>query len=397
MNILSPLMRRARKRVQAHRFVIVTAVCGIMGILLGTAIDDGTGSHQTYGLICTGLMLAGMAVVIIWNTTVGVSVALIAYLCSQFINTGMEFCKMVVLVCSMLIVSYSAKRAFVPAVLSLVMFIVLVWRLSGDGGTIDGFDAAIAFCFCFIPYFASRLALTQARENSLTVERLQLRQAEQELAIQRRDNQLSRQIHDAVSNDLSRIIMLADSHRDDPNYGEITERAREALRQVHCVIDLLDSHPATSSSTDNPTEVNTSETSLHEAIKKECQHWDEELHQADFLGTSTVLGEGSLDKRREQCIRTTVQEAYTNILRHCSAHDDEYSMTIRISEAGVRIMQTNSCRHGVQSVRGVPSGKGLKLHRDEVYALGGQFITSYEDGTWLLNVYVPAAPAIREE
>ncbi|NMM94730.1 histidine kinase [Bifidobacterium sp. DSM 109957] len=239
-----------------------------------------------------------------------------------------------------------------------------------------------------LPWLMGRAMQRWMIEKEEMSARFALEKARMRLAQQEQNNALARRIHDSVTNDLSAILLLTGQLSDSASAESvrigIDEHARQALNHVHEVIDLLNLDMNGHSE----------DLSVHhmqgvKSLREICDQKDKDLSRQGIQGTSAVMGDVLLSDEREEFIADLLQELYTNILRHCSGGVDEYSVVVKLSVDGVRVIQTNTCANGARHMEGVRSGRGLSLYQQAAQSLGGHLQTGFEDGTWMLNCWIP--------
>lgn len=387
MNHLRTLVDTIQSESINLKFKSVVATSGVLlSIFFAITIREPS-QNTTIGLI--GIIIGEIGLITsITIPEIGTFIALVACLLIDTIpQTGFLFSFIAIMVCSLMIAgSIGTRYSYIVFTLYLIAFVFNEYMQNPQSFSVE--IGATGLLLCCLPWLAGRFSLSHRKAKQHIQAEFELQIAERKLNQARRDNMLARQIHDAVSNDLSRIIMLANAHADDDDYTTIAHQAQNALHHVHEVIDMLDSDPSTD--TRNKQIPRTCTLNFLDKMHQQCKAWDSYLQEKGISGLSTIEhSNGYIDERCEECAESIIHEAYTNILRHCQKND-EYYFNIKVSNNGIRITQTNSCNQGQSEIPGAHSGKGIELHRREVESIGGKFITSFEDNTWMLNVFIPS-------
>ena len=369
-----------------RRFTTLVALIGLFCLIAGAIGDDEQPANRAIGALGILIAIVGMAIAM-WRPRPAVVIMLAGYLISENVpDTGFVFCKMTALVCALLVLGYVGRVWWRSLGVAVAITVLMLIRVFLETGAIYGLsEVMLSVSMCALPWAAGRAVSVQYREREAMATAYRLRAMEERLSRKNRDDRIARGIHDAVSNDLSQIIMIAGQHAQVGDCLEIVTRARDALNEVHRVIDLLDGAAELDGECPDDDDVG----DIGDEVRRVCLRWDDELERRRLVGGATIMGRTCLDARRAECALAVIGEAYTNIVRHCT-DGDEYSMIIRMDESGIRIIQSNSCRRGVTHLGGFESGRGLRLHRREVESLGGQLRTSYEDDTWMMHVRLPA-------
>lgn len=381
------LLDKARIKSINPQFNSIVAISGILLSTFCAIITNEPAQNGAIGLAGITVGAIGLAISVV-VPTIGALIALSTCLSIDMIpQTGFLFSFIAIMVCTLMIVGN------IDSIYSYIVFILYLIAFNFNSYTQDtaSFNIEIAMTsllLCCLPWLAGRLSLSHSKTKQHIQAKFELQIAERRLNQSRRDNALARQIHDAVSNDLSRIIMLANTHVDDADYVTIAHQAQNALQHVHEVIDMLDS--ASSTNVQEKQEPDINNLVFLDELQQQCTNWDSYLQEKGIRGLFTITHDDEcIDKHCKECAKSIIHEAYTNILRHCQK-DDEYYFDIKIDKRGIYITQTNSCNHGQSGIPGAHSGKGLELHRRDVELLGGKFTTSFEDNTWVLNAFIPS-------
>ncbi|NMM94299.1 hypothetical protein [Bifidobacterium oedipodis] len=220
-----------------------------------------------------------------------------------------------------------------------------------------------------------------------------------ERALQLRCNMIiASHIHDAVSNDLSYIITIADMMQ--MNNGEeaagaslasISERAHAAFAQTHTIIRALNGN--------NAPQCSESQTNLTHNVGMVLRNVDRELHVLGFTGAIHV----SLPQT--MTLSSPVAEAETlsllaelgaNIRKHCNPLNDEYSFHIAADDTMLRIVQVNTVSAqqpdtdaSDANAAELTGGQGLHMHELLITELGGEMQYHEQQGVWVVAITIP--------
>lgn len=190
-------------------------------------------------------------------------------------------------------------------------------------------------------------------------------------------------LHDSLSSQLSYLALLSErdalhaaSPTDANGFDELHRGLVQALDGMHEVITLLEGNPGTGSGDpvqDTHREPDAS-MSLVNHLRTLIEEQDQRTASLGLHGSGHVEGDvdrpgrtGKSSARNEAC-RALIAELYANIMRHCG-DGDVYEVSVKVSTAGVRIEQWNTCRGSAPDLP--RSGTGLRLLRKQWERLGG--------------------------
>lgn len=205
----------------------------------------------------------------------------------------------------------------------------------------------------------------------------QIREEEQHLA-------LARNLHDAITCDLSEIILISqnrsssDVDHSQPDYSDIERLGVHALTNIRMLIKTLNGYTGEQQ-----------QAPFESSFRKTIVQHENDLALQGFHGNITMHGTvfPHIGKNRAEEIVSLLNEIFANILRHASKAS-RYELIININDDLLTITQTNST--DTQAQRRMPhSGFGLQLHRKAVTSYGGTLQYSCEDGEWVLHVSLP--------
>ena len=381
----SPIRPYLRLLAQ-RRFVAMTAAAGaVCCVMIDVAGDvNKYGTHTV--ILFTALSVLSLMSLVPFPRIGAILTMLVALVIdigpSDWVNS---FLGAVLIVCASLTLGHNESSHrwgfyFVTSV-CVIMTALALWRLH----TFEAFALILYGSLGMLPWLMGRSLQRAETQKAALRTRFELEKTTMRLEEQRRNMALARRIHDSVTNDLSTILLMANSADREgmtaSEQREVISHIRSALKNVHQVIDLLNT-----SSNRRPEQ---DPVTLHK-VAEFCRDKDSHLRKHGFSGTSTVMGDSTTRNIHMSLVMELLNELYANILRHCTPSVDEYAIVIRCDSEGLRLVQTNSCNDGVQHVQGLPSGKGLDMYQSEIERTGGSMHTSYEDGSWTLNCMIPA-------
>ncbi|MBT1176805.1 hypothetical protein JS532_04370 [Bifidobacterium callimiconis] len=249
--------------------------------------------------------------------------------------------------------------------------------------------------------------LCRNRAQRAIEEASRLRDREREFKARERDLALAGNIHDAVTNELSSIALVAGRKArstDLPNgeretYDGLYRQSLHALDELHRVIDML-RVPAVGDSSDTAGHASTSATVDGGAcnaddgpamIRATLDGIDRQLHRVGFDGTGMLSIDESAPKALSpvvaDAIRSLLREICANIMRHADP-TQPYMIAVRIGEHTITVTETNSCAAD-ESWRGRSGGVGLASQRSRIESLGGVVRTTRQDDSWIIHVELP--------
>ncbi len=255
---------------------------------------------------------------------------------------------------------------------------------------------AVILC---ITCFLSGIALKQHQEAIAA----QQRRSRELLDLERLKNLETRnkfaiRIHDSLTNALSDISLLANSHitgnkggpeinhtdRPVSDWQLVASRTDDAFRHIHEIISLL-------SHTDSQKESDNSEKSPRGNDLKTYLACLQAHHaKLGYKGNIQITGlEPSFRKETYDALQSLLAEIFTNIQRHAVPGPHSFDLFVTFDEQGVQIRQLNDAHETVDLPEPEISGKGLTMHRQLITSLGGSLSWSREGGQWLLYAFLP--------
>lgn len=216
----------------------------------------------------------------------------------------------------------------------------------------------------------------------ITRQRNRSRQRQRQLAQQ---EQLAAQIHDALSAEMSYLMLhmrkdAADPRFDDHARAEFATMAQSASDALCSVRDLV--HELAPAHHDGALRVQ-QRANQSAVLAEEIHRVESRLHNLGFSGSIKLTGDaGDIPVAVFALAHRAVHELGANIMRH--GEPAPYDMTLDIAEH-VCIDSHNSVRNN-----GVPaSGTGLDSLRQAVEACGGSVICELNGTIWHTRVVVP--------
>lgn len=225
-------------------------------------------------------------------------------------------------------------------------------------------------------------------------------QADKDAAMMRLTAEMSRRIHDDMTNDLSFMAAIARKHLDHagshsaPNANEsdrndwqtLFDRSQVAFSHVY---RLIDSIPAFDSSVSDASPSATAESTpdLTTALTHRLATSEAELAALGIHGETRVIGHATPSPAVTTEVLGFVGELCTNLRKYCAEGDDVYSLIIRLSASSIDITQTNDIRRpGPLSLH--THGAGIRAYARSWERLGGT-IHCHDDGeSWIIHAAI---------
>lgn len=265
-------------------------------------------------------------------------------------------------------------RYSVVVLMSLVVACgICVWN--GDMLSAQFFTSTTCHCLAYIAGLAIHV----------TAQDYTLRKNAEILRSQRMRDNIARNLHDAVTNELTSIILMCEAKGNDFTLNSrdmlvVKSQAEQALHNTQKAILTL--HGVPSAFADG-TDVDNNPFTLQEFISTQ----DKLLDAMGFHGTSTFL----LHSRQFpphifiDDVISVIKEIYANIARHCPK-DGLYQIRVDIDETSVCIEESNPF---VESdAYRFSSGFGLKHIRTIATQFGGSCYTSIDNQRWTVRIYL---------
>lgn len=288
-----------------------------------------------------------------------------------------------------------------PLLVTVTCSYLIVKNQNAD--TVSFFMAVAFLSLCALAGHGMRERRVAAQRHR---EEMLLRADREKMQRLLRDTQLARDMHDSLTNGLSAITLTCDEQlamairrggdSDAERAWRFTrERAEDALRCAHDVIDVLRGSAATRGN---------SERMPLRALSNVLDNNSRQLEARGFHGEIIVQPHGALE--REYCdsaesyqeIRSIIGEMFHNILWHADASEG-YVIRIVVDSQSMRITEMNNMQgncadlqqnvHRKNQSRKAESGRGLVMNSRIIAQLGGQMRTSCEQGIWTLFVSIP--------
>lgn len=393
MNVFRNKLQHMSGRLEIQGFVAEITVLASLVCVLGPLL----GYSQSFNVIgvCLSITAAAGLCLMLRYFLFGVVLASSCALLGEVTTVGYAVSFFVVMLSICTAWGYSQKNIRRSILLPLILSSALAisWWFKNRG--LDFEASIIYFSLCFLPWMAGRTIRRKNEANELLEAKYKLEKVESELSRRKRESNLAKDMHDSVSNDLSTILLLMEGNQESFSKEQveiIAERSRHALNEVHRIIDILGSEEQSDRGAHARNQVACSNLMSVSDLQQWCEQKDKDLSCVGLTGASRVSVEGdSLFKSTHipSELHGLIEEIYANIIRHCTPNQDEYSIIIHVGLDGWRIIQTNTCLSGVKRLIGVPSGKGLALHKAAIENAGGTLTTNFEDSTWMLNCWIP--------
>ncbi|MEE1295501.1 MAG: histidine kinase [Bifidobacterium sp.] len=204
-----------------------------------------------------------------------------------------------------------------------------------------------------------------------------------ELERAREHRRIASLIHDAISQDLAVISLIAQSHRDDDaewdDWNTVAERAKAALSDMRTLIARLDAPGDVADEHDRH---------VYDRHHRWLRANDSMLHHAGLEGQSALditPTMSELDKRTVESLRMVLQEVYTNVLKHADpAHP--YHIAITVRDDMLDVEYDDVARPGETPE---PGGHGLRGMARLVGELGGTIEQGPRGRRWYGHLRVP--------
>lgn len=196
-----------------------------------------------------------------------------------------------------------------------------------------------------------------------------------------RNVMLASKIHNAVSGNLARILIVTQNivSLDNGRYKEemecIQNDANQALYDVHEIIDHLDGYGECEE-----------KIQYMDILESVMSSGDEKLKKLGFNAVSSLSGfyNGLMNEYCDLSL-DVLHEVYSNIETHAICSSLQCSIELSIIDDCFLLKQTNICPYGKEARRNLPvSGKGLKLLARRVHDSGGILRWGRENGVWSL-------------
>jgi signal transduction histidine kinase len=315
-----------------------------------------------------------------------------------------------VLVAMIAVVSHASRlwTAYLAGAVVLVGQILMAARAglldfstdqSGQGDlvlSVTGFGLVAASWLIALVLRTRRLLVATLRERAATAERerdhLNLLAAADERAA------IARELHDVVAHSLAVMILqadgasyvvIADSVKAQAAMRTIADTGREALADMHGIVDVL--RGASAGAGPEPQRHPVGLEQLHPLLER--------AESAGLRVTLTMDKDLPMLTAAEQLtIVRLVQESLTNVLRHAGPGAEVRvgltftadAATIEVSDNGMRGLAAGPDRPGV----GRPHGSGLIGMRERVSAHRGAFSAGPNlDGGWTMRAVIPVRRA----
>ncbi|WP_240811829.1 histidine kinase [Bifidobacterium ramosum] len=220
---------------------------------------------------------------------------------------------------------------------------------------------------------------------------------------------MARNLHDTISNDLAYLILRIDhaetngmpnsEHEYRQQLRELRDAADRAMTHTHAVIDSLETRPArqpqpepseAQDRTPTPIPDNHSVTVQQGELQSLIDDKEARLESLGFAGDS-LLGElrRPLPPDRMRLITGLLAELYANIAKHADPAE-WYAVSISVDmndDVHISVSDTIAEHDGKLGL-----GSGLDRYRTIIETAGGSFAIRTEQRHWQLDVCIPSRP-----
>lgn len=212
------------------------------------------------------------------------------------------------------------------------------------------------------------------------------KELEKKAEIVRYNLQLAEGMHDAMSGELTRMLVIvqegidASKEEELKRWRKLQNGINKVFQDLHSVMNYL--------SDDDHKQDDVFHVSLAEHIQATLSESDRRLHDKGFCGHSSLRGVSSaMLNSWNQIIVNLLREIYTNIERY--ADKSEYSVIVTFSNNAVDIVQVNKCRQKSRRCVTLGARKGLSIYSRLISGQGG-FIRYEKDGEeWSFYCMLP--------
>lgn len=252
-----------------------------------------------------------------------------------------------------------------------------IYRENSEFGSFDGsINLVVLLWFVFL------LGVWLRQRNGLEKKK----ELEKKAEIVRYNLQLAEGMHDAMSGELTRMLVIVQEGIDTSKEEELKRWRKlqnginRIFQDLHSVMNYL--------SDDDHKQDDVFHVSLAEHIQATLSESDRRLHDKGFCGHSSLRGVSSaMLNSWNQIIVNLLREIYTNIERY--ADKSEYSVIVTFSNNAVDIVQVNKCRQKSRRCVTLGARKGLSIYSRLISGQGG-FIRYEKDGEeWSFYCMLP--------
>nr|WP_281349831.1 histidine kinase [Bifidobacterium canis] len=207
-----------------------------------------------------------------------------------------------------------------------------------------------------------------------------------------RQEQIASQIHDALSAELSYLMLHMRRNAADPQFDEksraefasLAQNAGDALRKVRDIVHDLSPDEQTTAVSTGVTDENIERNNIIQLLREDIEHSESMLRDLGFTGSISVRGDlRTLPTPALEFARTVLTELVANIIRH--GEPAHYLVQIYI-DSSLRIESRNRVRTASQLPH---SGHGVAALRRAVAQHHGTVTAQLDGDTWHTVVTVP--------
>ncbi|KAA8815580.1 hypothetical protein BW13_10445 [Bifidobacterium sp. UTCIF-37] len=195
------------------------------------------------------------------------------------------------------------------------------------------------------------------------------------------------QLHDSVAGSLASISLTAQQHIsehpdvDAATWNRIDEESRQALTQVHRIIDAMSEGQRTDASRGNDND-------LPDDLRALCHDHDRALAEQGLHGHAELHDFGLTvhpDIGRVRMLRSLIDELYANMAKY-AVGDTDYQLSVTLCDDYIEIMQTNGI---APMTHPSPGNRGLTVHARRIGQAGGDLSYTIRDAQWICFVHLP--------
>ncbi|KFF30623.1 hypothetical protein [Bifidobacterium bombi] len=296
---------------------------------------------------------------------------------------------------------YPGLRPFIIAICVSVCEILSTLKRDGTDAFANGAIIGGLYCTAISIGIVLRQKDNARRQQQLLFNEEQMKNKVKQLTM---NQELSKQIHDSITRELSSIAILSWQWKDNP---ELAQKPREAMVQVyresqsalnnmHHVVDLLKvgEHDEAFQNADDGMPFNPDDADMVSAIYSLVTDEQQAISRIGYQGEAAVKGTcSSLTRDTAQLVTDCIRELYANIVRHTIPGVDSFSLLVALSDRKISLTQTNTTslkgNELYQPLAGVEHGLGLNSNRKAVERLGGVMRTHLENGNWFIHIEIP--------
>lgn len=281
----------------------------------------------------------------------------------------------------------------IVSVLSLLLFFLtsLIFLVLENPSATDSEALASYNIIAFIVAVISYIFRYEKIKNIQRVSREHEKAVNENIAHLRNNLFLASQMHDHLANKLAGLSLVIQSNvasaqnsAEQNKWMQIAPVVNRSIQLVHQIIDQLTSP-----------QNNTAEQVLQGSIvsltdiRTFVQRQQKICEQENLRGFISIQGveKAAVSPQSLSEIESITEEVMTNVRRHMPSKQ-QYVVRIRLTQDSFTLVEMNPIRYAPLT-RGVPSGRGIRLHQSLIKTLHGSVETSSSDQTWIIRVRIP--------